>query len=104
MQSKKRSNLDVELEGTKQLYYVDDDNSTVAICDFPDRVDCGDRPVCDENYENCEQWTLPPTVDPGSFTCPVNESNGWFADPTNCIKYYNCINGEPVRLTCPERN
>ena len=22
-------------------------------CDWPERVDCGSRPICDENDENC---------------------------------------------------
>ena len=22
-------------------------------CDWPERVDCGNRPICDENDENC---------------------------------------------------
>ena len=24
-------------------------------CDWPERVDCGDRPICDENDENCDE-------------------------------------------------
>ena len=32
-------------------------------CDHPGRVDCGDRPVCDENDENCEDWDIT-TKDP----------------------------------------
>ena len=24
-------------------------------CDYPDVVDCGDREVCDDNDENCEE-------------------------------------------------
>ena len=31
-------------------------------CDYPDRVDCGDRPVCDDNDENCEEWHLTTTT------------------------------------------
>ena len=31
-------------------------------CDWPDRVNCGNRPVCDKNDENCKIITLPPTT------------------------------------------
>ena len=31
-------------------------------CDYPDRVDCGDRPVCDDNDENCEDHHLTTTT------------------------------------------
>ena len=24
-------------------------------CDFPENVECGDRPLCDENDNNCEE-------------------------------------------------
>ena len=24
-------------------------------CDFPENVECGDRPLCDTNDENCEE-------------------------------------------------
>merc|ERR1712158_12390 len=27
-------------------------------CDYPGRVDCGDRQVCDNNDENCHDWHL----------------------------------------------
>ena len=28
-------------------------------CDFPENVDCGMRPVCDEHDENCHMVTTP---------------------------------------------
>ena len=31
-------------------------------CDYPGRVDCGDRPVCDHNDENCHDWHLTTTT------------------------------------------
>ena len=24
-------------------------------CDFPENVECGERPLCDENDQNCEE-------------------------------------------------
>jgi len=75
-------------------------------CDHPERVDCGDRPICDKNDENCNEpstpstKSTPPTPD---FECP--QPNGYFADPTNCIKYYHCYeNVVEARITCPKAN
>ena len=27
-------------------------------CDWPERVNCGNRPICDENDENCNTVTI----------------------------------------------
>ena len=68
-------------------------------------MDCGDRPICDENDENCDEVTtaIPtPTAGP-DFECP--EPSGYFADPKNCIKYYHCFDGVPEEhVTCPFDN
>ena len=74
-------------------------------CDYPDRVDCEDRPICDENDENCIEpastvsTITPPTGNP-DFDCP--SPSGYFADPNNCIKYYHCFEGNvEEHITCP---
>ena len=74
-------------------------------CDYPDRVDCEDRPICDENDENCIEpastvsTITPPTGNP-DFDCP--SPSGYFADPKNCIKYYHCFEGNvEEHITCP---
>merc|ERR1712110_1264304 len=77
-------------------------------CDYPDRVDCGDRPICDENDENCIEpastvsTITPPTGNP-DFDCP--SPSGYFADPNNCIKYFHCLEGNvEEHITCPNVN
>ena len=73
-------------------------------CDHPERVDCGDRPICDEKDENCNEPSTPSTKSTPpmpDFECP--QPNGYFADPTNCIKYYHCYeNVVEERITCPK--
>ena len=85
--------------GVQQLYDPDH-----VWCDYPNKVDCGDRPICDENDENCDE--APTTVtDPTAptkapFECP--EPSGYFADPNNCMKYYHCYEGAvEEHLNCP---
>ena len=83
--------------GVQQLY-----DPTHIWCDYPNKVDCGDRPICDENDENCN---AAPTTDPTAptkapFVCP--EPSGYFADPNNCMKYYHCYDGVPEEhKICP---
>ena len=70
-------------------------------CDHPERVDCGSRPICDKNDENCIEPDDKTTPTPPDFECP--EPSGYFADPTNCIKYYHCYEGlVEERFTCPK--
>ena len=45
-------------------------------CDYPDRVDCGDRPVCDDNDENCEEWHLTTTTPKSSPCDGINCDHG----------------------------
>ena len=39
-------------------------------CDWADRVDCGDRPICDKNDENCHggPQTTPDPEEPSTTT------------------------------------
>jgi len=83
-------------DGVQELY---DEEHTW--CTYPNKVNCGDRPICDENDENCgEATTVKPTTRKPDFECP--ELSGYFADPKNCIKYYHCFDGIPQEhLMCP---
>ena len=72
-------------------------------CNFPSKVDCGQRPICDKNDENCVYPDSSTTKKPDDFDCPADA--GYFADPKNCIKYYHCYNGiVEEHLTCPLDN
>jgi hypothetical protein len=79
-----------------QLYWDPNED----YCDFPENVNCGSRPICDGNDENCYEPTAAPTIDPDIFTCPA--ANGDFADERNCIKYYHCLNSVAESLTCAD--
>ena len=87
--------------GVQQLY--DEEH---VWCNFPNKVNCGDRPICDENDENCDQaptTAIPDPTDKPDFECP--EPSGYFPDPKNCIKYYHCFDGAvEEHLTCPLDN
>ena len=59
------------LENGIQLHY----NEEKVWCDWPEKVDCGNRPVCDVNDENCDgdyeptEHPLDPTDPPVIHTC-----------------------------------
>jgi len=86
-------------EGQQLLY----DPSTTW-CDWPDRVNCGARPICDVHDKNCDHTPseLPTkTTKPSpshDFTCP--KPNGLFPDPKNCMKYYQCYENTATRMSC----
>ena len=98
-------------------------------CDWPERVNCGSRPICDENNENCHEQKATSTPhhetttkhhdvtttkqdevtttkhDEVTTTKHSDEFEcpdqwGYFSDPENCIKYYVCQAGVPTRMTC----
>ena len=84
-------------------------------CDWPERVDCGDRPICDENNQNCDKEVVTTskyetttsdeeitTGEENDFICP--DHWGYYGDPKNCIKYYICEEGIPTRMTCQSGN
>ena len=73
-------------------------------CDYPDRVDCGDRPICDDCDENCEQASTPAPTSPdcGHVMDCSNMTNGWYPDPYNCRKYWHCADGEGEHYTCKD--
>lgn len=61
-------------------------------CNFPDKVTCGDRD-CDSR--DCADNHV---VD---FECPAPW--GYFPDPENCMKYYQCESNSAFRVNCPVR-
>merc|ERR1719264_866935 len=56
-------------------------------CDWPERVNCGNRPICDENDENCNEATTAPTV-PTVPTDPTAPTTTPKQDA--CTKYGTC--------------
>lgn len=62
-------------------------------CDFPQNVKCGDRD-CDGRPCNQEP------DDGDDFKCP--SPSGYFEDPKNCAKYYQCYDSIAVHHICPK--
>jgi len=69
-------------------------------CNFPNLVDCGDRPICGDCDEDCcvgancgggggEPADCNNSGDDHTFDCSTRPL-GWYADPYNCRKYYHC--------------
>jgi len=66
-------------------------------CNFPNLVDCGDRPVCGDCDEDChdngggshDSADCNNSGEDHEFDCSTKPA-GWYADPFNCRKYYQC--------------
>lgn len=72
-------------------------NAEEVYCDYQDRVDCGDRPVCDENDEGCHEVTTPPPGPCDSITCGPD---GWIPEG-DCAKCTcECVSGNPYEICC----
>jgi len=58
-------------------------------CNFPDEVECGDRPICGPCDEDCVMQPTPPPDCGHPFDC-TSLPGGYYADPANCRKYWHC--------------
>merc|ERR1711973_899227 len=88
-------NLCHSINGEQLLWFQDE-----MACDYPSRVECGDRPLCDKNDENCEEHhitTPAPTVcdgiacDHGDDFYPEGE-----CEPCFC----RCVGGAHFEYCC----
>jgi len=73
-------------------------------CDYPEYVNCGDRPVCGDCDEDCVYQTTPEPDCGHPFDCSVLPA-GYYADPYNCRKYWHCEANYDVEAThflCPD--
>jgi len=88
-------------EGQQLLF-----DPTTTWCDWPDRVTCGARPICDVHDKNCNhkpseittKFSHETTKPSHDFKCP--HPNGLYPDPKNCMKYYQCYENTPQRMSC----
>ncbi|XP_056648581.1 protein obstructor-E-like [Diorhabda sublineata] len=63
----------------------DDKDPNFERCEVPANVNCDDRPILQQAKPS-----------PG---CP--RQNGFYRHPTDCTKFYNCVEGKPKELNCP---
>ncbi|XP_023946944.2 chitin-binding domain protein cbd-1 [Bicyclus anynana] len=77
-------------------------NYRVEKCDWPEKVDCGERIVPDESASTTEAVTQAPNSDPSeaSEICSREGSDGVLIAHTNCNQYFKCSNGKPKALRC----
>jgi len=68
-------------------------------CDYPDRVECGERPVCDECDNNCQEASTTPKPCDHTMDCS-DKLDGWYTDPYNCRKYWHCDHGVGEHFMC----
>jgi len=73
-------------------------------CDYPERVQCGSRPICDECDHDCVTAapTPAPTADCGHILNCTDLKDGWYPDPYNCRKYWHCLKGNGVHYMCED--
>ncbi|XP_035906267.1 probable chitinase 10 isoform X1 [Anopheles stephensi] len=77
-------------------------NAQTLRCDQPSHVSCpggsGDPSIVQPSVS-----TDGPVADPAEDPrCPSKQANQYWADESNCSKYYQCVRGQVVELTCPE--
>ncbi|KAJ8718588.1 hypothetical protein PYW08_002825 [Mythimna loreyi] len=84
-------------------------------CDWPEKVDCGDRVIPDPNdVISTPGVTNPGVTNPADITpgnncdpseaptiCAADDSDGILVAHENCNQFYKCSEGKPVALLCP---
>jgi len=100
------SHLMCETKEGKDLQYNPDNIQ----CDWPDRVCCGDRQVCDDCDGNCEEDDCsnggggdadcgPADHHPADIC--VGRKDDWYPDMFNCAKYWHCDAERGTHFLCP---
>ncbi|TRY75760.1 hypothetical protein TCAL_04786 [Tigriopus californicus] len=76
-------------------------DATNKYCDYPDRVDCGSRPVCDEDGQNCvEHHVTTPTPLP---ECTITCVDDGFFEYEKCSAFFcHCSVGHPYLEECQD--
>ena len=81
-------------EGDQLLYNVEK-----VECDYDRNVDCGARPICDTNNQNCHDQGDDP--EPDDNRCQGKE-DGYHPNMANCRKYLHCFEENvEEELLCP---
>ena len=69
-------------------------------CDWPERVECGSRPACDENDDNCHDnhaTTPKPTVCEG---IPCDHGDGFYPEGDCDQCFCRCVGGAHFETCC----
>ncbi len=79
-----------------QLEWCVECNDGKGWCDFPENVDCGDRPICDEDDDNCGD------VAPGGCDGVPCSADGYVEEGPceRCV--CQCEDGDPEELCCTD--
>ena len=98
------SHMMCDTKDGKELLY----NPDLIQCDFPERVTCGDREVCDECDKNCHENDCkechndadcgPADHHPADIC--VGKRDGWYPDEFNCAKYWHCDAERGTHFLC----
>lgn len=67
-------------------------------CNYPEQVECGDRPICGPCDEDCQTTTVPCDHQMDCSAFP----DGWYPDPYNCRKYWHCEHGSGQHYVCKD--
>eukprot|EP00088_Acartia_fossae_P027274 TRINITY_DN2801_c0_g1_i1.p1 TRINITY_DN2801_c0_g1~~TRINITY_DN2801_c0_g1_i1.p1 ORF type:complete len:197 (+),score=19.11 TRINITY_DN2801_c0_g1_i1:59-592(+) len=79
-------------------------NADLIQCDWPDRVDCGGRPVCDECDHDCFTQTAPPsTTARQGCAHHICTEDGLFAEQCCDNTYCQCFGGVGYLMHCEEQ-
>lgn len=77
-------------------------NAQTLRCDQSSQVTCQGEPA-DPSIAHPSVGTDDSEEDPAADPrCPSKEVNKYWSDESNCSKYYQCVRGQVVELTCPE--
>ncbi len=88
-----------ESTGEQELWCEECDDGN-GWCDYPENVDCGDRPICDENDENCE---MQPTEAPTPCDeVPCGDSTEYIELGPCEECYCECSGGNVYYLCCAD--
>jgi len=69
-------------------------------CDWPDRVECGDRPVCDDNGENCHDNHVTTAAPNLCDTIPCDHGDGYYPEGHCTQCFCRCVSGAHYEICC----
>ena len=80
----------------QQLLYRQSD----VQCDWPDRVECGNRPWCDENGENCHENHITTSKPNPCDEIPCDHGDDFYPEGKCEQCYCRCVSGAHYENCC----